>query len=141
MIQVAGRFTTSVGAEELRARHTQVDQLSAVETLSDVGVADDGTVRARFTPRLPLGQIPLDTQISTTHTDESRSLVTVHASRGPHSMDATLAITLNSVDAGTEVAWKGELRLRGTAASVGQRVGADVAQRVINDVLVQLARP
>lgn len=140
MIQVAGGFTTPVAAQELRARHTQVDQLSAVETLADVTVAEDGAVRALFTPRLPLGRIPLDTRITTSHTDDTSSLVTVHASRGPHSVDVTLSITLDTVPEGTEVTWAGELRLGGTAASVGQRVGADLAQRAINNVLVQLAR-
>lgn len=141
MIQVAGRFTTPVEPLELRARHSQPEQLAGVDTLADVFVAEDGTIRARFTPHLPLGRVPLNTLITTTHTDDTSSLVTVHATRGSHSVDVTLAITLGTVDGGTEVSWTGELKLGGTAASVGQRVSADIAQRAINDVLVQLARP
>jgi len=140
MMKLTGKFTTPVGRSELRARHDQVEQLAAVDTLADVNIAQDGTVRARFTPRLPLGRIPFDTRIRTTHTDDSSSVVTVHASRGAHSVDVVLTVTLTPSDAGTDVAWAGELRLGGTAASVGQRIGGDIAQRVVNDVLVQLAR-
>jgi carbon monoxide dehydrogenase subunit G len=140
MMKLSGRFTTPVGRSELRARHDQVEQLAAVDTLADVRVAPDGTVRARFTPRLPLGRIPFDTRIRTTHTDDSSSVVTVHASRGAHRVEVVLTVTLTPADSGTDVAWTGELRLGGTAASVGQRVGADIAQRVVDDVLVQLAR-
>ena len=140
MIQVEGRFTTAVAPAELRARQGQADRLAAVEGLDHVSISDDGSIRATFTPRIPLGRIPLRTVITITHLNETASVVTVLGRRGPHSVDVTLQVDLTRAGEQTEVAWSGELRLGGAAASVGQRVGSEIARAAIDDVLVQLAQ-
>lgn len=140
MIQVEGRFTTPVAPAELRARQARADRLGAVDSLADVSIADDGTIRATFTPRIPLGRIPLRTMITISHLNECASVVTVVGRRGPHSVDVTLQVELSRVGEQTDVAWSGELRLGGAAASVGQRVGSEIARVAIEDVLVQLAQ-
>lgn len=140
MIQVDGRFVTAVAPAELRARQGQVDRLEAVDSLDHVSVAGDGSIRATFTPRIPLGRIPLRTVITIAHLDDTSSVVTVLGRRGQHSVDVTLHVELNRTTDQTEVAWTGELRLGGAASSVGQRVGSEIARSAINDVLVQLAQ-
>jgi hypothetical protein len=140
MIQVSGDFTATATPVELVARQQQPTRLGAVDTLNDVTLDEAGRIHARFTPRTPLGRIPLHTVITTDVAADGSATVTVHASRGPHTVDATLVINFDRRVDSTQVTWSGEVRLGGTAASVGQRVATDLARTAIHEVLYQLAR-
>lgn len=140
MIQVSGDFTAAATPEELMARQRHPTRLAAVDTLSDVTLDEAGRIHAQFTPRTPLGRIPMHTVISTDVAADGDTRVTVHASRGAHVVDATLVITFNRRVDTTQVTWSGEVRFGGTAASVGQRVATELASSAIHDVLYQLSR-
>jgi carbon monoxide dehydrogenase subunit G len=139
MIQVSGDFTATATPADLMARQQQPARLADVATLNDVSLDDAGRIHALFTPRTPLGHIPLRTVITTDAAADGSATVTVHASRGPHTVDATLAITFDRRVDVTQVTWSGEVRLGGTAASVGQRVATDLVRSAIHETLYQLA--
>lgn len=139
MIQVSGGFATPATPEELVAWQTQPLRLAAVDTLNDVTLDAAGRIHALFTPRTPLGRIPLRTVIVSEVAADGSATVTVNATRGAHTVDATLLITFDRRDGATQVTWAGEMHLGGAAASVGQRVATDLASTAIDQVLHQLA--
>jgi carbon monoxide dehydrogenase subunit G len=140
MIRVAGEFTTPITPADLMARNRQPDFLAAVPTLRQVTVDDEGRIQAQFTPRTPLGRMPLATTITTRNADERSTEVRVRAHRGQHTVDVDLQIEFDRSDAITRVSWTAQVRLGGTAASVGQRVGPSLAYSAIDEVLQQLAQ-
>ncbi|WP_128377189.1 SRPBCC domain-containing protein [Streptomyces cavernae] len=134
-MRLTGEFTTAGSGAALAALAGRTDELKAVATLDEVTTDADGAVRALFTPATPFGPLPLRTRIRTERADASGAVLAVHAVRAQHAVDVRIELAFTAGESGSRVTWSAELALRGPAASVGQRVAREVANRAIAEVL------
>ena len=134
-MRVQGTFDTAADAAELRSLTSSPDTLATVPTFTELRLRDDGTIVVQFSPLISLGQITLDTVISPGVVDAHSATVRVVARRGNQLVSVDLVIRFDDSSAGSHVQWEADVLLGGTVASVGQRVGAEVARRAIGEVL------
>ncbi|WP_127125536.1 CoxG family protein [Georgenia sp. SYP-B2076] len=134
-MKLDGTFDTPAGPDALRALATSPEVLAAVPAFRDVEVADDGALRVAYYPVISLGPIRFVTTITAGEVTDTTAEVAVRALRGSNLVDADLLLTFEAADGGSRVRWEAEVMLGGTAASVGQRVGAEIVTRAIDDVL------
>lgn len=138
-MKVLGEFTTKSGVDALRSLRDRIDRLAQVPSLSEVRSAPGQSVRAMFSPATPFGQMPITVHIIPMETNGQDVRLDVHGRRGPHTLDVEIALTFASLVSGTHVKWLADIAVRGPAASVGQRVATDIAQRAIGEVLAAAA--
>lgn len=138
-MNVSGEFVTTTSPAALVRLRRDPDRLACVPRLRDTKVSDDGSVRTVFTPVTPLGRVPLSTAIRVDHADDTGARLRVNASRGAQAVDVDLRLGFCEAGDATQVSWTAEVHVRGAAASVGQRVAADIARRAISDVLQSAA--
>lgn len=99
-------------------------------------------MRATFSPITALGPIPLATTITTVSRSGSRAVLRVVGRRGVQSVTVDLELDVHDDTGdttGAVVSWSAEVVVRGSAASVGQRVARDIATRAISSVLAEAA--
>ena len=138
-MNVSGEFATSASPAALLRLRRDPAWLARVPALRDVTVTDHGTVRTVFSPVTPLGPVPLRMAIVVEHADTTGARLRVNASRGAQAVDVDLRLGFREAGDATQVSWTAEVRVRGAAASVGQRVAGDIARRAIADVLQHAA--
>jgi len=138
-MRLTGEFTTAATPDALSRLMVDPGRLAGVDGLSQVEPAEADVLHAVFSPLTSLGRIPLRTVITRVSGDDEGASLHVVGSRGPQSIDVDLQLDFTTGSAGTRVAWVAEVVARGSVASVGQRVWADVATRAIGDVLAGAA--
>lgn len=138
-MRLSGQFSTRTDAASLRGVASSPNVLASVSTLSDVSLESDGTVTALFCPVTSLGRIPLRTRIAQKAVSERTASLNVVGRRGSQLVAVDLELTITPDGAGSRVGWEAEVFVGGTAASVGQRVIADLARRAIAQVLEEAA--
>jgi carbon monoxide dehydrogenase subunit G len=138
-MRISGQFTTTASVGALRALNAEPEKLSALPTLGDVVSTADGRFAVVFTAATPFGPQPIEARVVTERADETGSALRVHGRRGTHVIDVELTISWEEIQGGTAVSWEAEVGVRGPAASVAQRVAADVARCAIGDLLVSAA--
>lgn len=141
-MRLTGTFRTPAGAAALRGLATAPEVLGDVPSFTDLQRRDDGTIQVQFHPVTSLGRVSLDTLITPGAVADDSAEVAVIGRRGNQIVDATIVMRFGEAagDAGSLVTWEADVLLGGTAASVGQRVGGDMARRAIGDVLEAAAR-
>jgi len=138
-MNVTGSFTTTTPVAALRALSATPELLDRVSTLREVRASAPGVLHAVFSPVIALGRIPLATTITTVAETDAGVTLHVVGRRGVQSVDVELALEFVPADQGTTVRWFAEVVVRGNAASVGQRVARDIAERAIGQVLTEAA--
>lgn len=138
-MNVSGHLRTASSVRALAALSGSLESLESVSTLHDVSTDEDGDLRATFVPVTALGRFVLRTTISTVSVDERGARLRVTARSGNYRVTADIALAFATDDAATWVTWDAEVGVHGTAASVGQRVARDIAQRAIGEVLADAA--
>ena len=138
-MRTSGAFRTSASTAQLRELVGVPGVLATVPTLHEVVRRSPDTISTVFTPRIGLGPFPLSTTIVTTSEAEHRVELAVRGRRGSQVVDVALVIELGDVEGGTAVSWTADVALRGVVASVGQRVGQDLATRAIGELLAAVA--
>ena len=141
-MRTSGAFTTAASAAQLRALFGSPTGLEAVPVLRDVTRRDPETLSMVFTPRISLGPIPMATTVRTVSDAAERVELAVNGQRGSQAVDVALVVELAAAQdgrPGTAVSWTADVVVRGVAASVGQRVGGDLATQAIGDLLASAA--
>lgn len=141
-MNITGSFTTTTPVAALTKLGSTPEPLVGVSTLRDLRSGADGAVLATFSPVTALGRIPLATTITTVSRDGSRAVLRVVGRRGVQSVTVDLELEVGDPEpgvAGSTVTWSATVVVRGTAASVGQRVARDIAARAIGSVLAEAA--
>lgn len=134
-MRLTGTFDTAASRDALRALVGAPEVLAGVPTFTDLEVRSDGTINVQFHPVTSLGRISLDTVITPGDVTDESAEVSVIGRRGNQIVDAAIVMRFADAAGGSRVDWAAEVLIGGTAASVGQRVGADLARRAIGDVL------
>ncbi|GAA1649538.1 CoxG family protein [Georgenia ruanii] len=134
-MKLAGTFDTPAAPDALRSLAASPEVLAGVPAFRDVEVAEDGSLRVEYYPVISLGPIRFTTTITPGRVTDSSAAVAVRATRGSNLVDADLLLSFDPADGGSTVRWEADVLLGGTAASVGQRVGAEIVTRAIGDVL------
>ncbi len=141
-MRLQGGFRTGTPAARLAALSSSPELLGRVSQLRNVSGGHGAPVNAVFGPTTPMGRIPLDTTIRVHQESASGADLYVVAQRGTQQVQVTLMIRLEPAPdgtSGTDVTWTADMLIRGTLASVGQRVARDVATRAIGQVLAEAA--
>jgi len=141
-VKITGSFTTTTPVAALTGLGSTPGPLVGVSTLSELRPGADGAVLATFSPVTALGPIPLATTITTVSRDGSRAVLRVVGRRGIQTVTVDLELEVDEPvpgGPGSTVTWSATLVVRGTAASVGQRVARDIAARAIGSVLAEAA--
>lgn len=138
-MKLSGDFTTSSTVEALQALEGRADRLATVPTLSEVGPGPDSSIEALFSPKTPFGRTPIAVRIVPQDTNADGARLQVRGRHGPNAFDVRIALAFAPGASGTQVSWRADLDVRGPAASIAQRVAADVAHRAIGDVLSSAA--
>lgn len=141
-MNITGSFTTTTPVAALTELGSTPGPLVGVSTLSDLRPGADGAVLATFSPVTALGRIPLATTITTVSRDGSRAVLRVVGRHGVQTVTVDLELEVDEPapgGTGSTVTWSATLVVRGTAASVGQRVARDIAARAIGSVLAEAA--
>ncbi|MFE4196984.1 CoxG family protein [Paenarthrobacter sp. NPDC056912] len=138
-MKLDGTFDTSASPGTLRSLAASPAVLAGVPSFREVEVSEDGSLRLEYYPVISLGPVRFTVTITIGIVTDSSAAIVVRAMRGNNIVEADLLLTFQTADGGSRVRWEAEVLLGGTAASVGQRVGAEIIARAIGDVLQEAA--
>lgn len=138
-MRVHGSFTTLAAPADLRATVTSAAELAQVPTLHDIELIGPDRFAMVFTPQLTMGPVPLATLVTKTSDRGDQVEFDVVGSRAGQSVAVVLVLTMRESEGATTVNWTADVVVRGSVASIGQRVIGHLATRAIDDVLVGIA--
>ncbi|MBA0127586.1 hypothetical protein H0B56_18735 [Haloechinothrix sp. YIM 98757] len=135
MITLTGRFDTPADAAALLALHGGPEALAAVPTLRGVRRDASGGIRAAFSPRGTFVPMPFALTVSVERASATGAQLAVRATRGQTAVDVQLRLGFEPSTSGTTVSWAADVSVRGTGATVGQRVVRDLVYAAIDEIL------